>query len=183
VFDFLSQNLPENIHLQVSNSSPIRYVQLFDLNSTLEVFCNRGTSGIDGSTSTAIGASIMNEKPTFFITGDISFLYDSNALWNSYIPKNFKIIVLNNGGGGIFRILPGHQETETFNTFFETSHQLNAVHLAKMYHLNYYSATDLTSLTSAYSAFINEQNGPSILEIFTPEKLNNSVLLDFFKSL
>ncbi|MFD2907480.1 2-succinyl-5-enolpyruvyl-6-hydroxy-3-cyclohexene-1-carboxylic-acid synthase [Flavobacterium ardleyense] len=183
VFDFLSQHLPENIQLQVSNSSPIRYIQLFDLNPTIEVFCNRGTSGIDGSTSTAIGAAVMNQKLTLFITGDISFLYDSNALWNNYIPKNFKIIVLNNGGGGIFRILPGHQETETFNTFFETSHQLNAVHLAKMYQISYFAATDEASLEASYLSFINEQNGPSILEVFTPEKRNNSILLDFFKSL
>ena len=183
VFDFLSQHLPENIQLQISNSSPIRYIQLFDLNPTIEVFCNRGTSGIDGSTSTAIGAAVMNEKQTFFITGDISFLYDSNALWNNYMPKNFKIIILNNGGGGIFRILPGHQETETFNTFFETSHQLNAVHLAKMYHLNYFMASDESSLEANYSLFINDENGPSILELFTPEKMNNAVLLDFFKSL
>lgn len=183
VFDFLSQHLPENIQLQISNSSPIRYIQLFDLNPTIEVFCNRGTSGIDGSTSTAIGAAVMNEKQTFFITGDISFLYDSNALWNNYMPKNFKIIILNNGGGGIFRILPGHQETETFNTFFETSHQLNAAHLAKMYHLNYFMASDESSLEANYSLFINDENGPSILELFTPEKMNNAVLLDFFKSL
>ena len=183
VFDFLSQHLPEKIQLQISNSSPIRYIQLFDLNPTIEVFCNRGTSGIDGSTSTAIGAAVMNEKQTFFITGDISFLYDSNALWNNYMPKNFKIIILNNGGGGIFRILPGHQETETFNTFFETSHQLNAVHLAKMYHLNYFMASDESSLEANYSLFINDENGPSILELFTPEKMNNAVLLDFFKSL
>ena len=90
---------------------------------------------------------------------------------------------MNNGGGGIFRILPGHQETETFNTLFETSHQLNAVHLAKMYHFNYFSAADEVSLETSYTLFVKEQNGPSILEIFTPEKLNNSILLDFFKSL
>ena len=83
----------------------------------------------------AIGAALASDLPTMLITGDISFLYDSNALWNNYIPKNFKIILLNNSGGGIFRILPGHQETETFNTYFETSHQLNASHLAKMYGL------------------------------------------------
>jgi 2-succinyl-5-enolpyruvyl-6-hydroxy-3-cyclohexene-1-carboxylate synthase len=128
VFDFLSQHLPENIQLQVSNSSPIRYIQLVNINKTIEVFCNRGTSGIDGSTSTAIGAAVANEKPTILITGDISFLYDSNALWNNYIPKNFKIILINNNGGGIFRILPGHQENETFNTFFETSHLFLSTH-------------------------------------------------------
>ncbi|WP_329805575.1 2-succinyl-5-enolpyruvyl-6-hydroxy-3-cyclohexene-1-carboxylic-acid synthase [Flavobacterium facile] len=183
VFDFLSQNLPEHIQLQVSNSSPIRYIQLVNINKTIEVFCNRGTSGIDGSTSTSIGAAVVNEKPTILITGDISFLYDSNALWNNYIPKNFKIILINNNGGGIFRILPGHQETETFNTFFETSHHLTAEHLAKMYHLNYVSVQNENELQSVWNTFISEENSPTILEIFTPEKLNNSILLDYFKHL
>jgi 2-succinyl-5-enolpyruvyl-6-hydroxy-3-cyclohexene-1-carboxylate synthase len=183
VFDFISQNLPKNCQLQVSNSSAIRYIQLFDLDKSIQVFCNRGTSGIDGSTSTAIGASVVNNKATILITGDISFLYDSNALWNNYIPATFKIILLNNGGGGIFRILPGHKETETFNTYFETSHQLNASHLAKMYNLEYYKASDENSLKTSFESFLNQNNKPSILEIFTPEKSNNGILLDFFKAL
>ena len=139
VFDKILKSLPQNSQLQISNSSAIRYAQLMEIEPSVEVFCNRGTSGIDGSTSTAIGAAVVNNKPTIFITGDISFLYDSNALWNNYIPENFKIILINNGGGGIFRILPGHNETEVFNTFFETSHHLTAEHLAKMYGLIYYS--------------------------------------------
>ena len=183
VFDFICKNLPKNCQLQVSNSSAIRYIQLFDVASSIPVFCNRGTSGIDGSTSTAIGAAVVNKLPTVLITGDIGFLYDSNALWNKYIPSNFKIILINNGGGGIFRILPGHEETETFNTFFETSHQLNASHLAKMYGLDYFKATDETSLDQQFSAFLTRNEQPSILEIFTPEKVNDLVLLEFFKEL
>lgn len=183
VFDFICQNLPKNSQLQVSNSSAIRYLQLFDLDKSIQVFCNRGTSGIDGSTSTAIGAASATDLPTILITGDISFLYDSNALWNNYIPKNFKIILLNNSGGGIFRILPGHQETETFNTYFETSHQLNASHLAKMYGLDYFEANDEITLQQQYSAFLNQNEKPSILEVFTPEKENNWILLAFFREL
>jgi 2-succinyl-5-enolpyruvyl-6-hydroxy-3-cyclohexene-1-carboxylate synthase len=183
VFDFLSRNLPENIQLQVSNSSPIRYLQLVACHKTIEVFCNRGTSGIDGSTSTAIGAAVANNKPTTLITGDISFLYDSNALWNNYIPKHFKIILINNRGGGIFRILPGHQETETFNTFFETSHHLTAEYLAKMYAFEYISVQNEAELHAVWDSFISNNNSPSILEIFTPEKINDIVLLDYFKKM
>ncbi len=183
VFDFICRMLPNECQLQVSNSSAIRYIQLFPMDPSISVFCNRGTSGIDGSTSTAIGASVVNGMPTFLVTGDIGFLYDSNALWNNYIPANFKIILLNNGGGGIFRILPGHEETATFNTFFETSHQLNASHLAKMYGLAYFEAHDEISLTQQYVVFLSQNEKPSILEIFTPEKLNDQVLLDFFRKL
>lgn len=183
VFEKVIGSLPKNSMLQISNSSAIRYGQLIDIDDTIEVFCNRGTSGIDGSTSTAIGAAVGNEKQTVFVTGDISFLYDSNALWNSYIPKNFKIILINNGGGGIFRILPGHQEKPVFNTYFETSHKLTAEHLAKMYGFDYLAAHDIQSLDSGIQSLYNSDETPCILEIFTPTVENDQILKQYFKYL
>ncbi|MDR6845739.1 2-succinyl-5-enolpyruvyl-6-hydroxy-3-cyclohexene-1-carboxylic-acid synthase [Flavobacterium granuli] len=183
VFEKVIESLQQNSQLQISNSSAIRYAQLIPIDPSIEVFCNRGTSGIDGSTSTAIGAAVANAKPTVFITGDIGFLYDSNALWNNYIPKNFKIILINNGGGGIFRILPGHSETPVFNTFFETFHNLTAEHLAKMYGLNYWTANDEESLSKGLDSLYAQNDRPSILEVFTPTLDNNSVLLQYFKEL
>ena len=183
VFEKVMQGLPINSQLQISNSSAIRYAQLIDIHPTIEVYCNRGTSGIDGSTSTAIGAAVANAKPTVFITGDIGFLYDSNALWNNYIPKNFKIIVINNGGGGIFRILPGHEESPVFNTFFETSHCLTAKHLAKMFGFEYTIASDEASLESGLSTLYGQNDKPSLLEVFTPTLINDRILLQYFKEL
>ena len=182
-FNSIVKSLPKNTHLQVGNSSPIRYVQLLDVDPSIEIFCNRGTSGIDGSTSTAIGAAVANKKQITFITGDISFFYDSNALWNNYLPKNLKIIVINNGGGGIFRILPGHEETSTFNTFFETSHCLTAENLAKMYRLKYLMASDENSLEKNLSKLFSSNESPTILEVFTPTKENDKILLQFFNEL
>ncbi|WP_394774117.1 2-succinyl-5-enolpyruvyl-6-hydroxy-3-cyclohexene-1-carboxylic-acid synthase [Flavobacterium sp.] len=183
VFEKVIETLPIDSQLQISNSSAIRYAQLIDLDPSIEVFCNRGTSGIDGSTSTAIGAAVGSGKKTVFITGDIGFLYDSNALWNSYIPKNFKIILINNGGGGIFRILPGHEEKPVFNTYFETSHQLTAEHLAKMYKMNYYTAKDVESLEKNIKSLYNDDNAAAILEVFTPTFENDVVLKNYFKQL
>ncbi|MDQ8013444.1 MAG: 2-succinyl-5-enolpyruvyl-6-hydroxy-3-cyclohexene-1-carboxylic-acid synthase [Flavobacterium nitrogenifigens] len=183
VFEKVIGSLPKNSMLQISNSSAIRYAQLIDIDDTIEVFCNRGTSGIDGSTSTAIGAAVGNEKQTVFVTGDISFLYDSNALWNSYIPKNFKIILINNGGGGIFRILPGHQEKPVFNTYFETSHKLTAEHLAKMYGFDYLAAHDIQSLDNGIQSIYSSDETPCILEIFTPTVENDQILKQYFKCL
>jgi 2-succinyl-5-enolpyruvyl-6-hydroxy-3-cyclohexene-1-carboxylate synthase len=181
-FEIILPSLPKNSMLQLGNSSTIRYAQLFDIDKSIDIFCNRGTSGIDGCTSTAIGAAVVSDKQTIFITGDIGFLYDSNALWNTYIPKNFKIILINNGGGGIFRILPGHDETPVFNTFFETSHCLTAEHLAKMYNFEYHIASSVESLEKQLQDFYkNEQ--PAILEVFTPTKINDSYLLDYFNNL
>lgn len=183
VFSILSQSIPQKIQLQVANSTPIRYTQLFKLSENIEVFCNRGTSGIDGSTSTAIGAAVASGKETVFITGDIGFLYDSNALWNNYIPKNFKIILINNGGGGIFRILPGHQENDIFHKYFETEHNITAKHLAKMYDFVYRTASDEVSLKEELRKLFSSGKSPQLLEIFTPSRENDKVLKDFFKAL
>ena len=108
-FELICNALPDKIHLQLANSSTIRYSQLFPLPKQSEVYCNRGTSGIDGSTSTAIGGAWVHNLPTVFITGDLSFFYDANALWNAYLKPSTRIIVINNHGGGIFRILPGEK--------------------------------------------------------------------------
>lgn len=175
--------LPVNIQLQISNSAVIRYAQLFETNPTIDVYCNRGTSGIDGSTSTSIGAAVATKKTTVLITGDISFFYDSNALWNNYIPSDYKIIIINNSGGGIFRILPGHSENETFNTFFETEHNLTAEHLAKMYHFTYSTATNEEELKMALKLLFSTKNQPQILEVFTPSKINRDLLRNYFTSI
>ena len=116
------------------------------------VFCNRGTSGIDGSTSTAIGTAIVAKKQTMLITGDLSFFYDCNALWNDFIPNNFRIIVINNNGGGIFRFIPGPKSTNALS-YFETPHQLTAKHICKMHQLDYHSATDLESLHETINTY------------------------------
>lgn len=183
VYDKIIAALPKNCQLQVGNSAPIRYMQLFDVDPSIEVFCNRGTSGIDGSTSTAIGAALASHKQTILITGDVAFFYDCNALWNDYIPKNFKIIIVNNGGGGIFRILPGHQDNKVFNTFFETTHKLTAEKLAAMYGFDYHSAKDESSLNRSLTSFLQENQKPAILEIITPTRENDQVLKAYFQAL
>lgn len=180
VFHKVQENIPSNYQLQLSNSSTVRYAQLFDLDPSIRVFCNRGTSGIDGSTSTAIGASIHDSKPTLLLTGDLSFLYDSNGLWNNYIKPNFRIIVINNDGGGIFRILPGKEDTDNFNTFFETTHKLQIQSLAELYGFEFESVSTKTDLNKALGNFYNESEKPKILEIKTPRLLNNNILLSYF---
>jgi 2-succinyl-5-enolpyruvyl-6-hydroxy-3-cyclohexene-1-carboxylate synthase len=180
VYHMVLKSIPKHYQLQLSNSSTVRYAQLFNLEPTIRVFCNRGTSGIDGSTSTAIGASIYDPNPTLLVTGDLSFLYDSNGLWNNYIKPSFRIIVINNDGGGIFRILPGKEETDNFNTFFETTHTLNLKSLAEMYGFDFGSVSNKMDLNKALGRFYMESERPKILEIKTPRLLNNNILLSYF---
>ncbi len=182
-FHLVLNRVPEKYQLQLANSSTVRYAQLFDLHPSLSVFCNRGTSGIDGSTSTAIGASIYHKTPTLLLTGDLSFLYDSNGLWNNAIRPDFRIIVVNNQGGGIFRILPGHEDTEIFDTFFETRHEMDAHHLCQMYNLEYSVASDEEGLKVALASFYLESKTPKLLEIETPRLLNHKTLLGYFDCL
>jgi 2-succinyl-5-enolpyruvyl-6-hydroxy-3-cyclohexene-1-carboxylate synthase len=183
VFDNILESIPEYCILQLGNSSTVRYSQLFNLNKTLKVYCNRGTSGIDGSTSTAIGAASVSKEQTVFITGDLSFFYDSNALWNNYIPSNFRIIVINNGGGGIFRILPGHKNTDNFDTYFETKHKLSAKQLCEMYDFEYLKAKNQEEIQSKMVSFYSTSFQPKLLEIFTPRVINDEVLLNYFKNI
>ena len=183
--DFLAfhqvlNSIPKAYQVHLANSSTVRYAQLFDIHPSLKLFCNRGTSGIDGTTSTAIGASIYEESPTLLITGDLSFFYDSNALWNNYTKDNFRIILINNSGGGIFRILPGAEDSENFSTFFETMHDMNAEHLCKQYDFDYCKSHDDVTLEKELTTFFEKSERPKLLEIFTPRSLNDKILLGYF---
>lgn len=180
VFNTVLDRIPSDYQLHLANSSTIRYAQLFNMKPSISVFCNRGTSGIDGSTSTAVGASIYNRTPTLLITGDLSFFYDSNALWNDYIRKDFRIIVINNNGGGIFRILPGREDSDNFQRFFETTHKLDAASLCNMYGIDYFNANDDSTLTSALSGFFDSSDSPKLLEVHTPRLLNDKILMNYF---
>lgn len=180
VMQAIVPRVPKNYNIQLGNSSTVRYAQLFNWDASQKIFCNRGTSGIDGSVSTAAGAAVINREPTLLICGDLSVFYDSNGLWNNYIPSNFRIIVLNNGGGGIFRILPGNKNSDNFDTFFETIHQLSAKPLCEMHGLEYACAKTSETLSEQLNGFFRASEKPRLLEIFTPRKINDEVLLEYF---
>lgn len=179
-FSKIAKSIPQKYQLHLANSSTVRYAQLFDMDPTVTVFCNRGTSGIDGSTSTAIGASIYNKEPTLLITGDLSLLYDSNGLWNNYKRADFRIIVINNDGGGIFRILPGQEDTPNFETFFETRHTISIRNICKTYHFDHEMVSDVDDLEKALKNFYSPSKNPKLLEIKTPRLSNNKILLSYF---
>ena len=183
VFSVLNSKIPNNYNVQVSNSSPIRYFQLFDQNITCPMFCNRGTSGIDGSLSTAVGASWVSKHPTLFVTGDLSFFYDSNGLFNNYVRKDLRIIVINNSGGGIFKILPGYSKEKTHETFIETRHNYNSKELAKMYGFKYSHVSSLLGLKFSLFNFFKTSSKPKILEIKTSSQLSSQILKQYFQNL
>ncbi|NQX91874.1 MAG: hypothetical protein HRT74_07095 [Flavobacteriales bacterium] len=183
VFNQLLKQIPEDYLVQMGNSSVVRYIQLFNPRPDLKYFGNRGTSGIDGCTSTAVGATLISQKPTLLVTGDIAFFYDSNAFWHQYRTPMLKTIVINNGGGGIFRIIGGPKTTgHALDDCFETPHHRTAKHIAEDYQLQYISAANEEELSTGLQTLFGSREG-AILEVFTSRELNDKVLKDYFEKL
>lgn len=184
VFQQLANYIPKNYHIHFSNSSAIRYAQLFEYQSK-HIHCNRGTSGIDGSTSTAMGYAIKNPDPTVLVTGDVSFFYDINGLWNSYIPPFTRIIIINNGEGNIFKIIPGPSKASDniLNEFIATKHNRTAELLAKHFKMGYIKVEDDNTLERVLANFFVPDVQPKILEIFTDEENNAETLKNYFQAL
>ena len=186
VFQILSDIIPENSHLHLANSSVIRYSQLFNPVKGITIWSNRGTSGIDGSTSTALGAALIT-KDTWhtLITGDVSFFYDSNAFWNKLKLPNVRIFMINNAGGGIFKIIPGPDTTEELSEFFVYNHGFSAENICKAFGIDYFKANSIEDIEAQWESFYqyNENGTPALMEIFTPQDLNDGVLKAYFKSL
>ncbi|MDR2237458.1 MAG: 2-succinyl-5-enolpyruvyl-6-hydroxy-3-cyclohexene-1-carboxylic-acid synthase [Chryseobacterium sp.] len=181
-FNKVSQTVPENYNIHFSNSSAIRYAQLFDFGKR-KMYCNRGTSGIDGCTSTAMGFAIKNANPTLLITGDLSFFYDINGLWNQYIPPFVRIIIFNNGEGNIFKIIPGpgNANPNTLDEFIATKHRKHAEHLAKHFGFSYIKVEDELTLDRVLENFFKPDAQPKILEVNTYGKNSADVQKAYFE--
>ena len=185
-FHYFMDTVPDDSYLHMANSSIVRYCQLFDGIPTLRYFCNRGTSGIDGSTSTAIGAAMaLPDKLHTFISGDISFFYDSNALWNQRLPENIRIVVINNGGGGIFKIIPGPDSSDELDEFFVAKQNYSVEHLCKTFGVNYLSARSLEEIDDKILSFYRptENKRPIVMEVFTPHEENDKQLKEYFSKI
>ena len=180
-FDIILRGLPEGSILHLANSTPVRYSQLYRMPKLFHFHCNRGVSGIDGCLSTAAGAALDAEEDTFLLTGDIAFFYDRNGLWHEHLSNKLKIILINNGGGGIFRFIDGPETTDRLD-LFETPHRLSARHVAALYDIPYLEAKDEETL-SEKTGTISTMPGPVILEVFTPREENGRILREYFKRL
>ena len=172
------QRLPKNAILHLSNSMPVRYADLFSV--PMDVLCrsNRGTSGIDGCTSTAVGNALVSPKLNVLITGELAFLYDRNAFFHNYRLPNLKIIIMNNQGGGIFRLIEGPAKQPELETYFETRHNRTAEYICKENHLNYFSASSIRDLEAYWEAFMSSSDNASVLELFSEPKANQTVYKD-----
>ena len=178
----LVKALPKSCALHLANSSVVRYAQLYSIPSTIEVCCNRGTSGIEGSLSTAVGYAAASDKLNFIAIGDLSFFYDMNALWNVNVRPNLRILLLNNGGGEIFHTLPGLDMSGTSHKFIAAVHKTSAKGWAEERGFLYMKVEDGDELTEAMKTFTQpeEMEQPVLLEVFTNKNKDARMLKNYY---
>lgn len=182
----LIKSLPQQSALHLANSSTVRYAQLYNIPESVEVCCNRGTNGIDGSLSTAVGYAAASQKINFVVIGDLSFFYDMNALWSPKSGKNLRILLLNNEGGEIFQSIPGFDMPERTRDFVTGKHDAKAKAWAESCGFDYLSASNEEELTQAMTSFtsvepMNEK--PMLLEVFTNKDEDIRLLKDYYHAL
>lgn len=178
-------HLPSPCSLHLANSSAVRYAQFFDLPEDVEILSNRGTNGIEGSLSTALGYATASSKLNFILIGDLSFFYDMNALWNSNYGTNIRILLLNNSGGEIFHALPGLELHEKASRFVVANHQTSAKAWAEDRGFEYLSAHNEGELTANIARFSepNITERPMLLEVFTEKEKDVELLKEYYRSL
>jgi len=169
VYDALNLT-PEDSTILAGNSLPIRHVDQIGVGiaKNLTVYANRGASGIDGNTSTALGLGAANpDKPLVLITGDITFYHDMNGLLAvKRLGIPITIVLLNNGGGGIFTRLPIREFEPGFTDMFLTPHNLGFSHAAALYGLDYVITSDRQTFRTAFRDSVNNRTS-TIIEVQT----------------
>ena len=181
----LIQSLPEPCALHLANSSTIRYAQLFTIPPRVEICCNRGVNGIEGSLSTAIGYAVASTKLNFIIIGDLSFFYDMNALWNQNYGANIRILLLNNEGGEIFHTLPGMDKSSRSREFITAEHYTTAKGWAEERGFIYIKVTDEEELEDAMKQFTTPETlmQPMLMEVFTDKEKDTTLLREYYHGL
>lgn len=179
------KSLPTDAVLHLANSSTVRYAQLFQIPDSVEVCCNRGTSGIEGSLSTALGYAWASDKLNFVLIGDLSFFYDMNALWCNHLRGNLRIMLLNNGGGEIFQSLPGLKMEARTHRFVTALHQTKAEGWAQERGFDYTAVHTMEELDAALSDFMqaDQQGNPKFMEVFTDKAEDIRLLKEYYHGL
>ncbi len=181
----LIKSLPTPCALHLANSSTVRYAQLFALPPQVEVGCNRGVNGIEGSLSSAIGYATASDRLNFIVIGDLSFFYDMNALWNQHYGANVRILLLNNEGGEIFHTLPGMDKNSRSREFITAEHYTTAKGWAEERGFRYTRANNEEELAEALTAFTTPDTlmQPLLLEVFTDKETDTKLLREYYHSI
>ena len=170
VVRLFEQNVPSDAIVHYANSSSVRLANIY---ARHYVYCNRGVNGIDGCVSTAAGFSCATDKLTFVVVGDLAFFYDSNALWNQNLGGNLRILLLNNGRGGIFNLLKGLEQSPARDRLVAAEHYTSAEGVCRAHHVEYHAARSLEELEAQLPMLMRKVptvpsgGRPMLLEVFT----------------
>jgi len=181
VYDVMTQ-VPDHAVLHLSNSMAVRYANLVGMSNKkkgVQVFANRGTSGIDGCTSTALGHALADDSMHVLITGDMAFFYDRNAFWHNYRVGNLRIILLNNHGGAIFGMIDGPRNLPESDEFFVTRQTRDASALASEFGFQYTRVSDNNKAKESLDSFFRTDGTTRILEFETTSTEAQQVFLEF----
>lgn len=179
-FKMVLKGIPGQSDLHLANSMPIRYGEIIGIPKNVEVWSNRGTSGIDGCSSAAVGSSLVSKKLTVLITGDVAFLYDRNAFFHAHSYNNLRVIVSNNQGGGIFRLIDGGpSHLKELGTYFETRHHRSVKYICEENKMEYREAHSYEELARSLDGFFHPSRGARLLEFFTDPDTNEQAFKDF----
>lgn len=164
-----------------ANSTAIRLANIY---ARHPVWCNRGVNGIEGSLSTAAGFSCVTDEQVFCIIGDLSFFYDQNALWNQNLQGNLRILLLNNGKGGIFNMLKGLEQSGARDRFVAAEHHTSAEGICLQNNVRYLKAENMGEMLKGVDTLLNmESSRPVLLEVFTDASEDERVFKDYYKTL
>lgn len=167
-------------HVHYANSSAIRLANIY---ARHPVWCNRGVNGIEGSLSTAAGFSCVTDDRVYCVIGDLSFFYDQNALWNQELSGNLRILLMNNGGGGIFGTLPGLEKSGAYQRYVAASHHTCAEGICRQDGVHYRRATDMASVAEGVAWLTQaESRRPLLLEVTTDAAADRQVMREYYNS-
>jgi 2-succinyl-5-enolpyruvyl-6-hydroxy-3-cyclohexene-1-carboxylate synthase len=175
------KQLPRNCNLHLANSMSVRYANFVGLEAAhkgIRVFSNRGTSGIDGCSSTTVGHYLADGRPTFLITGDLAFFYDRNAFWHNYPLHNLRVLLLNNHGGLIFNMIDGPASLPEAADWFITRQQLKAQKLCEEFGFDHLKLDSRKKLKNLLKDFFDFDGKTKILELETDVEINKRIFDD-----
>lgn len=178
--DCLIRELPDNINFHVSNGLSVRYLQSTDYSRLHRIECNRGCSGIDGSTSTALGGALGSNHPTVLLTGDMSARYDLIALSSGLVPSRFSVFVLNNGGGEIFRAIDNTRHLAERETHIAMASNFNFKGFAEASGFKYLEANSTDQIIDICRDINKERDKPLFVEIYTQQAPNAETFRNYF---
>ena len=180
-YERVFNQLPSDCNLHLANSTPVRYSQLFPARPDINYFSNRGTSGIDGCVSTAAGAAMVSKKLNILLLGDVAFIYDSNGLWNNKLPENLRIIIFDNGGGNIFKLIETGPEAEKIRPFIETPHKVKIKELCAAFNVDYLYAQSTKELENILPGVFKPNRRSVVLHIQTSGDISAKTFKQYFQ--